>query len=39
MLCKGFSFRCRIKDKMILEIHELPQLKKDIWEVLREKKS
>lgn len=29
-LCKGFSFWYWIKDKMTLEMHELPQLKKDI---------
>ena len=39
MLCNGFSFSflCWIKRQMVSEIHKLPQLKKDIWEALREK--
>lgn len=41
MLCNGFSFSflCWIKRPMVSEMHELPQLKKDIWEALSEKKS
>ena len=39
MLCREFpfSFLCWIKDKMVSEMHKLPQLKKDIWEALSEK--
>ena len=39
MLCNGFSFSflCWIKRPMVSEMHELSQLKKDIWEALREK--
>lgn len=39
MLCNGFSFSflCWIKRQMTLEMHKLPQLKKDNWEVLCEK--
>ena len=39
VLCNGFSFSflCWIKRSMVSEMHKLPQLKKDIWEALREK--
>ena len=37
MLCNGFSFLCWIKRSMVSEMHELPQLKKDILEALSEK--
>ena len=39
MLCREFpfSFLCWIKRQMVSEMHELPQLKKDILEALREK--
>lgn len=33
----SFSFLCWIKRQMASEMHKLPQLKKDIWEILREK--
>ena len=39
MLCNGFSFLCWIKRSMVSEMHELPQLKKDILEALSEKES
>ena len=39
MLCNqfSFSFSCWIKRSMVSEMHKLSQLKKDIWEALREK--